>query len=640
MRDGFIKVASATSFVSVADTATNCKNIIKQIEKAHIGGANVVVLPELCVTGYTCGDLFLSDTLLLGAKQALCEIAAFTADKYPLVIVGAPISYQSKLYNCAVFIHRGEILGIVPKSILPNYGEFYEKRYFASAYDLPSGYNAVNIGGDIIPINPKLIFQNSNVDNFRIGAEICEDLWGNDTPSRLLCSAGATIIANLSASSQVVCKADYRRRLVTSTSARLICGYIYSDVSSGESTQDAVYSSHLMIAERGKILAENPPFGENDIIFTEIDIDRISRERRRVTSYVSNITDGFTDIYFDQEPVETTLTRKVEKNPFVPENKADLSSRIEDILKIQAYGLKKRIEISFTKTVVIGISGGLDSCLALLAAVNTMDLMKRPRTDVIAVTMPAFGTTKRTRSNAEILCAELGVTFREINIEASVKQHFSDIGHDTSSLDVTYENAQARERTQVLMDIANQENGLVVGTGDLSELALGWATYNGDHMSMYGVNASIPKTLMRHIIKHVAENSTKTLACVLTDIVETPVSPELLPSDENGNIKQKTEYLVGPYELHDFFIYYTLRHGFSPSKIYRLACYALGCDYSDAEILKWLKIFFRRFFAQQFKRSCLPDGAKVGSISLSPRTDWRMPSDATAAIWLAELENL
>lgn len=640
MRDGFIKVASATSLVSVADTAANCKNIIKQIEKAHSGGANVVVLPELCVTGYTCGDLFLSDTLISSAKQALCEIAAFTADKYPLVIVGAPVSYESKLYNCAVVMHRGEILGIVPKTVLPNYGEFYEKRHFASACDLPSGYNAVNIGGDIVPISPKLIFRNSNMENFRIGAEICEDLWGNDTPSRLLCSAGANIIANLSASSQVVCKADYRRRLVTSTASRLICGYIYSDVSSGESTQDAVYSSHLIIAERGKILAENPPFGENDIIFTEIDVDRISRERRRVTSYVSHRAEGFTDIYFDQAPVNTTLTRKIDKNPFVPENKADLSGRIEDILKIQAYGLKKRIEVSNAKTAVIGISGGLDSCLALLAAVNTMDLMNRPRTDVIAVTMPAFGTTKRTRGNAEILCEELGVTFREVNIEASVKQHFADIGHDAANRDVTYENAQARERTQVLMDIANQENGLVIGTGDLSELALGWATYNGDHMSMYGVNASIPKTLMRHIVKHVAENSNEALSRVLTDIVETPVSPELLPADESGNIKQKTEDLVGPYELHDFFIYYTLRHGFSPSKIYRLARYAFENDYSDAEILKWLKTFFCRFFAQQFKRSCLPDGAKVGSVSLSPRTDWRMPSDATAAVWLADLENL
>lgn len=640
MRDGFIKVASATVEISVADTAANCENIKKQIERAHTGGANLLVLPELCVTGYTCGDLFLSDTLLSAARKTLCEIAAFTADKYPLVIVGVPISYESRLYNCAAVIHRGEILGLVPKTVIPNYGEFYEKRYFSSANDLPSGYNAVNIGGDIVPISAELIFRNSNMENYRVAVEICEDLWANDTPARSLCSAGANIIANLSASSQLVCKANYRRRLVSSVSSSLLCGYIYSDASPSESTQDAVYSSHLIIADCGTIIAENPPFNENDIIFTEIDVNRISRERRRNTGYVSHRKDGFTDIYFDQPVTDVTLTRKINKNPFVPENPTDLAARIDDILKIQAYGLKKRIEVAHADTVVIGISGGLDSCLALLASVNTMDLMKRPRTDVIAVTMPAFGTTKRTRSNAEILCEELGVTFREVNITAAVRQHFDDIGQSENCHDVTYENAQARERTQVLMDIANRENGLVVGTGDLSELALGWATYNGDHMSMYSVNASIPKTLIRHIVKYIAENSEDKLCRVLTDIVDTPVSPELLPADEGGNIKQKTEDLVGPYELHDFFIYYTLRHGFSPAKIYRLARYALGNDYSDEIILKWLKTFYRRFFTQQFKRSCMPDGAKVGIISLSPRTDWRMPSDACAKAWLTELEKL
>ncbi len=640
MKNGFIKCASATVEITVADTESNFKGIAHAIDEADRVGANVLVMPELCITGYTCQDLFLSDVLVESAKNTLAKIARYSAEKYPLIIVGLPIKYEYKLYNCAAVVFHGQILGLVPKTKLPNYGEFYEKRYFASADELPEGYNCVEIGGDIVTLDKRLIFRNANMDNFRVGIEICEDLWGADTPSRILCASGATIIANPSASSQLVGKAKNRAGLVTNTSSRLICGYIYSDASPSESTQDCVYGSHLMIAEDGRLLAENPIFAENKIIFTEIDVDKIVGERTRITSYVSHREDGYTDILFDQPLRTTELTRKIDKNPFVPSDDNEVSLRAEEILTIQSYGLKKRMQHSRSQKAVIGISGGLDSCLALIAAARTMDLMGKDRRDVIAVTMPCFGTTNRTRSNAEILCEALGVTFKEVNITDAVNQHFHDIGQSADERDVTYENSQARERTQVLMDIANRVGGLVVGTGDLSELALGWATYNGDHMSMYGVNAGIPKTLIKRIVGYVADTSDKRLADVLGDILATPVSPELLPANDKGEIAQKTEDVVGPYELHDFFLYYMIRYSCPPLKILRLAKYVFEGEYSEKTILKWLKVFVSRFFIQQFKRSCLPDGVKIGSVSLSPRSDWRMPSDASFNLWMKELENL
>ena len=640
MKNGFIKCASATVSVTVADTEANFKNIIAAIDNAENKGANLLVLPELCVTGYTCQDLFLSDVLLENAKNTLAKIAEYTVDKYPLIIVGLPIKYEYKIYNCAAVIYGGEILGLVPKTKLPNSGEGYEKRYFASADELPDGYNCIQIGDEIVTIDKRLIFRNVNMDSFRVGVEIGADLWGADTPSRVLCESGATIIANLSATSQLVGKNKQRRETVASTSSRLVCGYVYSDASPSESTQDCVYSGHLMIAESGDLLAEDAGLADSKIIYSEIDTEHIIGKRCRNNLYASRREDGYTDILFDQPIKETVLTRKIEKNPFVPSNDAEVDARAEEILNIQAYGLKKRMQHSRSEKAVIGISGGLDSCLCLIAAAKTMDLMGKDRKDVIAVTMPCFGTTNRTRSNAEILCEALGVTFKEVNITAAVTQHFADIGQSADDHDVTYENSQARERTQVLMDIANRVGGLVVGTGDLSELALGWATYNGDHMSMYGVNAGIPKTLIKRVVLYMAENSEPKLAAVLKDILDTPVSPELLPANENGEIAQKTEDFVGPYELHDFFLYYMVRRFYSPAKILRLAEYAFDGEYSRETILKWLKVFVRRFFIQQFKRSCLPDGVKVGSVSLSPRSDLRMPSDASFNLWMKELENL
>ena len=640
MKHGYIKCASATVEITVADTEANFKNIAAAIDEADSKGANILVMPELCITGYTCQDLFLSDTLLENAKNTLAKIAEYSADKYPLIIVGLPVKHEYKIYNCAAAVFGGEILGLVPKTKLPNYGEFYEKRYFASADELPDSYNCIQIGDEIVTIDKHLIFRSANMDNFRVGIEICEDVWGADTPSRMLCESGATIIANLSASSQLVGKTKSRRGLITSTSSRLVCGYVYSDASPSESTQDCVYGSHLMIAEAGHLLAENSSFADNKMILSEIDVDRIVGTRCRNTSYVSRRIDGYMDIHFDQPLRDTELTRKIERNPFVPDDANEVDLRAEEILTIQSYGLKKRMQHSHSDKAVIGISGGLDSCLSLIAAARTMDLMGKDRKNVIAVTMPCFGTTNRTRSNAEILCNALGVTFKEVNITAAVNQHFEDIGHSAEDHDITYENSQARERTQVLMDIANLNGGLVVGTGDLSELALGWATYNGDHMSMYGVNSGIPKTLIKRIVLYVAENSEPKLSAVLKDILDTPVSPELLPANDNGEIAQKTEDFVGPYELHDFFLYYMVRRFFSPSKILRLAEYAFGGEYSRETILKWLKVFVRRFFIQQFKRSCLPDGVKVGSVSLSPRSDLRMPSDASYNLWMKELENL
>ena len=640
MHDGFIKVAAGSPRVAVADVALNASSIRALIARADECSANLLVLPELCLTGYTCADLFYSEILLDAARDALVELAAFTKGRYPVVVVGMPLRANGKLYNCAAVLHDGRILGLIPKTYLPNSSEFYERRQFTSA-DCPTRPKEALIDGQAVPFDPRLLFACAELPEFCLGVELCEDVWTPDPPSRMLCQSGATVIANASASDEVIGKKEYRRLLIQSTSARLICGYIYANANCGESTQDMVFSQHNIICENGSMLAENPPFGADELVFSEIDVKRLIAERHKTPSYVSSDAEGAASaVVFHQSLRETTLTRPFACTPFVPASDAQIAERAEEILRIQSYGLKKRVEHTRVKTIVVGISGGLDSCLALLVMVRTMDLLGRDRKDIVAVSMPCFGTTKRTRSNAEVLCEQLGVSFREIDISAAVRQHFSDIGHDESIHDVTYENGQARERTKVLMNVANKLGGLVVGTGDLSELALGWATYNGDHMSMYGVNASIPKTLVRYIVRYEASHSAPELARVLYDILDTPVSPELLPADANGEIQQKTEDLVGPYELHDFFLYYTLRFGFRPRKIYRLARYAFAGAYSNEVILKWLKTFFRRFFIQQFKRSCLPDGPKVGSATLSPRGDWRMPSDASSALWLEEIDAL
>lgn len=640
MKHGFIKVAAGSVPVTVADTKANTEMIKQRIEQADAAGVNLLVLPELCITGYTCGDLFYSDTLLGSAAEALEELCRFTADKYPVVIVGVPVKYHSKLYNCAAVVHRGQLLGLVPKTHLPNHAEFYEKRQFTSGEKLLNKNARFRLNGKAVPLNSCLLFRHKTMEGYQFGVELCEDLWAPSPPSEALCKAGAVIIANPSASNEAISKEAYRRLLVTSTAARLVCGYVYCNAGPEESTQDIVFSRHNIISENGSILAENKPFEEQNLLITEFDCGRLMNERHKITSYSAVPDERYQMVAFNQTMRETALTRTVERYPFVPANDASINEHAETILQIQAYGLKKRLEHTKCSTAVVGISGGLDSCLALLVTVRAMDLMHRSHRDIVAVTMPCFGTTRRTRTNAEKLCGYLGVTFMDVDITKAVNQHFKDIGHDSTVYDVTFENTQARERTQVLMDIANKTNGIVVGTGDLSELALGWATYNGDHMSMYGVNASVPKTLVRYIVRYAALNADGQLAGILRDILNTPVSPELLPADINGDISQKTEDLVGPYELHDFFLYYMLRFGFAPSKIYRLAKYAFAGDYPDKTVLRWLKVFVKRFFAQQFKRSCMPDGPKVGSVSLSPRGDWRMPSDASGRLWLDELEQL
>ena len=637
MVDGFIKVAAGVPDCTVADVSANTKEIKRLISKANELKINLLCLPELCITGYTCGDLFFSETLLNSAKNALKEITEYTAGLYPIVIVGVPLIYSSKLFNCAAVLSNGKILGIVPKTYLPNYAEFYEQRQFSSGV-LVGKDATLNICGITAPFGTELIFAHNEIPEYTFGLEICEDLWAAVPPSEKLCRGGANIIVNPSASNEVIGKAEYRGSLISSTSARLLCGYIYSSSGSGESTQDLVYSGHCLICENGTTLAESEPFSEKELTVTEIDLKKLAGERHKNTSFEPLC--GLKTVTFEQKKITTEITRNIAKNPFVPTDSADINSRAEAILRIQSYGLKKRLAHTHSKTAVIGISGGLDSTLALLVAVRAMRLLNRPLSDIQAVTMPCFGTTSRTRSNSEKLCRLLGVTFKEINITAAVNQHFSDIGQSPDSLDVTFENSQARERTQVLMDIANKTGGMVIGTGDLSELALGWATYNGDHMSMYAVNSSVPKTLVRYIIRHEAESAESELKAVLLDILDTPVSPELLPADEKGEIAQKTEDLVGPYELHDFFLYHILRNGESPKKIYRLALIAFCGDYDKGTIKHWLTVFIRRFFSQQFKRSCLPDGPKVGSVTLSPRGDWRMPSDASAESWLKELEEL
>lgn len=634
MKDGFIKVAAGIPECTVADISANISEIKRIIDKADRQNINILALPELCVTGYTCGDLFFSDTLLTGAKSALTELARFTAGKYPVVILGLPLLLRSKLYNCAAVLSDGKILGIVPKTHMPNYSEFYEQRQFTSGLLAPD--DSITLDGLTVPFGTDIIFCHKELCEYTFGVEICEDVWAASQPSEGLCRAGAEIIINPSASNEVIGKSEYRKTLVSATSARLLCGYLYVSSGTGESTQDLVYSGHSLVYENGTLLAESAPFEEKELTVSEIDIKKLCGERHRNTSFEP--LDGYRTVLFSQKIIETKLTRQYEKTPFVPSDKNDLAKIAEAILRIQSYGLKKRLGHTGSKTAVIGISGGLDSTLALLVTVRAMRLLNKPLSDIHAVTMPCFGTTERTHSNSEKLCRLFGVSFSEINITSAVNQHFKDISQDPKSYDVTYENSQARERTQVLMDVANKTGGMVIGTGDLSELALGWATYNGDHMSMYAVNSSVPKTLVRYLVRHEAEQSGDELKAVLYDILDTPVSPELLPAGDDGKISQKTEDLVGPYELHDFFLYHMLRFGEAPQKIYRLALETFRGDYTPETVLHWLKVFIRRFFSQQFKRSCLPDGPKVGSVTLSPRGDWRMPSDASSRDWLNSLE--
>ena len=634
MRHGFIGVGAYTPYVKVGDTKYNTEEIIKRINVAERLGTKVIVLPELCITGYTCGDLFYQELLLRKAKEALLEIAAHSEGKDYIAFVGLPIAYNGKLYNVAAAISGGSVLGLVPKTHIPNYNEFYEARHFTKGMEQPV---PVEIDENhVVPMGTHLIFSCRQMPSLKIGVEICEDLWAPNPPSVGLAMAGADLIVNLSASDETVGKADYRRDLVKSQSARLVCGYVYCSAGNGESTQDVVYSGHNIIAENGTVLQSSRRF-INDPAYTEIDVNRLLEERRRMTTF--QIDDAaYMNVEFNLTVEETKLTRPVWSKPFVPGKRVERFRRCNEILTIQASGLKQRLKHTRCKTAVIGISGGLDSTLALLVTIRAFEMLGKDKKDIIAVTMPGFGTTDRTYDNAVHMIGCVGATLMEINIGKSVTQHFEDIGQDMSVHDVTYENGQARERTQILMDIANKTGGMVIGTGDMSELALGWATYNGDHMSMYGVNASVPKTLVRYLVEYYAyECCEDELAEVLNDVLDTPVSPELLPP-EDGQISQKTEDLVGPYELHDFFLYYVLRFGFEPKKIYRLARYAFRESYDDATILKWMKTFYRRFFNQQFKRSCLPDGPKVGTVAVSPRGDLRMPSDACAQIWLDELD--
>lgn len=636
MKDGFLKVAAITPEIKVADVDFNVSSIISNINKALKSGVKLCVFPELCITSYTCQDLFNQGLLIDKALEGLEKVVKSTEGKEIICTVGCPIIKNNKLYNCGVVIYNGDILGIVPKTSLPNYNEFYEMRHFAPA---PKANEEIEMFGKSYPFGSRLLFKCREMKELVYAAEICEDVWTPCPVSNQHALAGAVLIGNLSASDEVIGKDEYRRELVKNQSARLVSGYVYCSAGDGESTQDMVFSGHNIIAENGAILKESKLF-ENEMTVSEIDLGKLVSERRKLSTFPENIDTDYCTVEFSMKLRDTELTRFYSKTPFIPYDEDEKNSRCELILRMQSEGLKKRISHTNSKSVVIGISGGLDSALALLVCVKAMDLLDRNRTDIVAVTMPCFGTTKRTRSNAELLCDALGVTFREVDITKSVIQHFEDIEHDEENHNVVYENGQARERTKVLMNIANQVGGLVVGTGDLSELALGWATYNGDHMSMYGVNASVPKTLVRHIIKYYADTcGDEAVKDVLYDIFDTPVSPELLPTDENKeNITQKTEDIVGPYELHDFFLYYIVRWGFSPRKVLRLAEYAFDGKYNNMVIIKWLEKFYSRFFSQQFKRSCLPDGAKIGSVTLSPRGDWRMPSDAVSKLWLDEIK--
>lgn len=635
MKDGFLKVAAATPRIRVADCAYNTARVEELIGEAAEQGVSLCVFPELVLTGYTCGDLFLQQALLDAAQDGLNRILQSSARIPMVVVIGLPVQAGNALYNCAAVCYKGQLLGLVPKQNIPNYSEFYEVRHFTSGAGMPT--RTVSLCGQSVPLGVDLLFRCRTMPGFVLGCEICEDLWVPVPPSARLAEAGATVLVNLSASDELIGKAAYRRQLVSGQSARLACGYVYADAGLGESTQDLVFSGHDLICENGTVLAESERF-TTGLIVSELDIGRLVHERRRMNTFVQSSA-PMTEITFDLPMHDVRLTRTFAKTPFVPDDRADLQARCEEILHLQAVGLATRLRHTRAKSAVIGLSGGLDSTLALIVTVHAFDILGWKRSGIQAVTMPCFGTTRRTKSNAEQLAEAYGTTLRCVDIKAAVEQHFADIGHDPEQLDVTFENAQARQRTYILMDIANQQGGLVIGTGDLSELALGWATYNGDHMSMYGVNASIPKTLVRDLTAFEASRAPEPLQRVLLDVLGTPVSPELLPP-KDGEISQKTEELVGPYELHDFFLYYMLRFGYPPRKLYRIAVRAFDGVYERAIIKKWLVTFIRRFFMQQFKRSCLPDGPKVGTVTLSPRGDWRMPSDAVSEIWLREAENL
>ena len=632
MKDGFIKVAAATPKIKVADPAYNTEEILKIIDETEKKGASILVFSELTISGYTCGDLFLQQPLLTECKNQLLRIVKATENKSMLVVVGCPIVIKQKLYNCAVVISDGSILGIVPKTHLPNYSEFYELRHFTSGEGLEEDlWFGEEFGYVNVAVNQ--LFKCKEIPELVVACEICEDLWVPLPPSTYHAMAGATVICNPSASVETTTKESYRRSLVSNQSARLLAAYIYADAGEGESTQDVVYSGHHLICENGSVLAEAKRF-TNEIIYADIDVQKLAAERRKMTSFPGGQTEDYFEQEFSLEVKENKITRTFPKAPFVPDNQDERDKRCDEILSLQSMGLKKRLEHTNCKHAVVGISGGLDSTLAVLVTARAFDLLDIPRENLICVTMPCFGTTDRTYQNAVSLIKELGATLKEVRIEKAVRQHFADIGHDENNHDVTYENSQARERTQILMDMANQYNGMVIGTGDMSELALGWATYNGDHMSMYAVNCSVPKTLVRYLVLYYAETTdNKKLSEVLMDVLDTPVSPELLPPVD-GVISQKTEDLVGPYELHDFFLYYMLRFGFPKSKLYRMAKLTFDGVYDDETIKKWLDKFYWRFFSQQFKRSCLPDGPKVGSVAVSPRGDLRMPSDASPTAWL------
>ena len=642
MNYGFVKVAAAVPHVQVADCFYNIQQMEGLMRQASDKGVQIIAFPEMSVTAYTCLDLFAQQTLLKNAEQALLKLVSDTADLNILTIAGAPLVTENRLINAAIAFQAGKILGVVPKTYIPNYKEFQEQRWFTSATELRD--KTVSIGDRTYPLGSHLLFTAGQV---KVGIEICEDLWVPVPPSSLLAMEGANILVNISASNELIGKHHYLRSLICQQSARCMAGYVYASAGFGESSTDLVFAGNGIIAENGTLLEESPRFTmQEQLVISEIDIENLQNDRQVNTSFMhgaSTLLAGETitiPFALSENSGQPVLTRSVDPHPFTPSGDA-LKERCEEIFQIQVAGLAKRIVHTHSRTAVVGISGGLDSTLALLVTVMTFDALNIPRNQILGITMPGFGTTDRTYTNACDLIRSLGVTLKEISIKDACLQHFKDISHNPSVHDVTYENSQARERTQILMDVANQENGLVIGTGDLSELALGWATYNGDHMSMYGVNGSIPKTLVRYLVEWVAHNRVDEASrATLLDIVDTPISPELIPADENGNIKQKTEDLVGPYELHDFFLYHFLRFGSSPAKIYFLAQQAFDGSYDKETIRKWLHTFFRRFFQQQFKRSCLPDGPKVGSISLSPRGDWRMPSDAMATLWLKEIEGL
>lgn len=636
MKDGFIRVCAGTPQITVADCQANSGEIIQLIRQAAREGAKLIVLPELCITGYTCGDLFFQSSLLKEAEKQLLRIAEETAEMDIVSIVGLPYVVHQTLYNCAAVVQSGKIKGLIPKTSIPNYSEFYEHRYFATA---PDELFSVLIGTQQVPFGTKLLFAAEQMPDFVLAVEICEDVWTVTPPSNSHALAGATVIANLSASNEVIGKEEYRRKLLSVQSAKLFAAYLYADAGFGESTTDVVFSGANSIYENGNLLAASERFS-NSCVYAEIDVERLVGERKKTTTYQPQGMERYQVIPLSFCWADTVLTRQIDKTPFVPRQFLEREKRSEEILSIQSRGLAKRMAHTNAAAAVIGVSGGLDSTLALLVAARAFDFLGLDRSRILAVTMPCFGTTDRTYQNALRLAQSLGTSLREIRIEDAVLQHFKDISQPEDTFDVTYENAQARERTQVLMDLANQSGGLVVGTGDLSELALGWATYNGDHMSMYAVNAGVPKTLIRYLVEYEAERTENAvLQKTLEDILATPVSPELLPP-KDGKIAQKTEKIVGPYELHDFFLFYVMRFGFSPQKILRLAEAAFDGQYERSFILEWMKVFYRRFFAQQFKRSCMPDGPKVGSVALSPRGDWRMPSDASVQVWMRELGQL